>query len=68
MDLAKLRRVDLNTPRIALRIPALPMRGGAESGALATIDPGLASIMDAWAQLPDAMNAGILAMVKAASG
>ncbi len=44
---------------------ALPRQGDAESGAVATIDPSLASIIDAWATLPDAMKAGILAMVRA---
>jgi hypothetical protein len=52
--------------------PTLPHQGGAESGALApekpAIDPALASIIDAWAKLPDAMKAGILAMIRTASG
>jgi hypothetical protein len=45
-----------------------PALGGVESGALVTIDPALASIIDAWAKLPDAMKAGILAMIRTASG
>jgi hypothetical protein len=44
--------------------------GGAESGALgareAPIDPSLAAVVDAWPALPDAIKAGILAMVLAA--
>ena len=41
---------------------------GAESGALAITDPGLAELVEAWVRLPEAMKAGILAMVKAAHG
>jgi len=44
--------------------------GGAESGALApqttAIDPSLAAIIDAWPMLPEAIRAGILALVRAA--
>src|SRR5262245_36308752 len=47
-------------------------QGGAKSGALApestSIDPPLATIIDAWPTLPDAIRAGILAMVRAAGG
>ena len=43
--------------------------GGAESGALtvgnANIDPELASLIDAWPTLPDAIRVGIMAMVRA---
>jgi hypothetical protein len=46
---------------------ALFSEGGAESGALATIDPALASLMNAWPELPEAIRTGILAMVKAAA-
>lgn len=38
-------------------------QGGAESGAL---DPELAEIVSAWEQMPAAIRAGILALVKAA--
>ena len=48
--------------------PAFPELGSAESGTLFRCDPGLASVIDAWAFLPDAMKTGILAMVRAASG
>ena len=48
--------------------PALSEVGGAESGAPYLIDPDLASVIDAWAFLPAAMKAGILAMVRAAKG
>jgi hypothetical protein len=45
-------------------------QGGAESGALvpepAAIDPDLAAVVDAWATLPAAIKAGILAMIGAA--
>ncbi len=39
---------------------------GAKSGALST-DCGLDLLIDAWPTLPDAMKAGILAMIAAAS-
>ncbi len=49
-----------------------PAPGGAKSGALtlkeSAIDPSLAALIDAWPTLPDAIRAGILAMVRAASG
>jgi hypothetical protein len=31
-------------------------------------DPGLKTVVDAWDRLPEAVRAGIVAMVKAASG
>ena len=47
-------------------------QGGAESGALTpestSIDPALATIIDAWPMLPEAIRAGILALVRAAGG
>jgi hypothetical protein len=49
-----------------------PAPGGAKSGALdltkPNIDPALASLIDAWPKLPEAIRAGILAMVQAAGG
>jgi hypothetical protein len=42
-------------------------KGDAECGAVTTIEPDLASVIEAWATLPDALKAGIVAMVKAAS-
>jgi hypothetical protein len=44
---------------------ATSTRGGAQSGALAN-NPQLASIFEAWNELPEAVKAGILAMTKAA--
>jgi hypothetical protein len=45
-------------------------QSGAECGALgaqnAPLDPDLAAVVDAWHKLPDAIKAGILAMVTAA--
>jgi hypothetical protein len=38
---------------------------GAKSGALAIIDPELATVVDAWPTLPEAVRAGMLAMVRA---
>lgn len=47
-------------------------QGGAESGALTlgnlSIDPALAALIDAWPKLPEAIRAGILAMIRAAGG
>ena len=49
-----------------------PAQGGAKSGALpvqsTAIDPALAALIDAWPGLPEAIRAGILAMVRAAGG
>jgi hypothetical protein len=46
--------------------------GGAESGAVAAetrpIDPDFAALIDAWPTLPQAIRAGILALVRAAGG
>ena len=43
-------------------------QGGAESGALgareAPLDADLAAVVDAWPALPDAIKAGILAMIR----
>ena len=50
----------------------VPVESGAESGALdarkAPDDPQLAEVIDAWPGLPDAVQAGILAMIRAAGG
>jgi hypothetical protein len=40
-----------------------PASGGAKSGAL---DPVLTAVIDAWPELPEAIRAGILALVHAA--
>jgi len=49
-----------------------PAACGADSGAPTPsntiIDPALAALIDAWPTLPDAIRAGILAMVRAAGG
>lgn len=46
-----------------------PPLGGAEGGALGTaaaqVDPGLVAVIQAWASLPEAIKAAILAMVLA---
>ncbi len=50
--------------------PAISSQCGAESGARdvqdAEIDPRLRAIVDAWPGLPEAIKAGISAMVRAA--
>jgi hypothetical protein len=50
----------------------LPAKGGAESGALnlikPSIDPDLASLINAWPKLAEPIRAGILAMIRAAGG
>jgi hypothetical protein len=47
-----------------------PHPTGATSSATVSLsnDPDLAAIIDAWPALPEAVQAGILAMVKAAAG
>ena len=51
---------------------AIQGRGGAECGAVgaqsALMVPDLQAIIKAWPELPDAVKAGILAMVHAAGG
>jgi hypothetical protein len=44
----------------------LSSKRGADSGALAAVDPSLATLIGAWPDLPKAIKAGILAMVNAA--
>jgi len=46
---------------------ALLDQGRVESGAPLISDPGLASLIDAWPRLAEAMKSGILAMVRTAS-
>jgi len=49
---------------------ANPSMGGAESGALGARgrqdDCGLAAVVEAWPKLPNALRAGILAIIQAA--
>jgi hypothetical protein len=53
------------------RNPQVSDQGGAESGELCAenqpIDPNLTVIIEAWPTLPEAIKAGILAMVRAAN-
>jgi len=59
---------EIRTPLEKPLKTALSQQGGAESVALSVTDPGLAAIIEAWSKLPEAMKAGILAMVKATGG
>jgi hypothetical protein len=60
----------IRTPREISEKTVGPSESGARSGALAMqsgpIDPDLASVIDAWPTLPEAIRAGILAMIRAA--
>jgi len=62
----------LEAPANSLGNTANPAPGGAKSGALIpkkpATDPALAALIDAWPTLPEAIRAGILAMVRAAGG
>lgn len=55
-------------------IAAIPLEGGAKCGATpnacaaVAADPRLARVVGAWATLPEAVRAGIAAMVGAAGG
>lgn len=60
----------IRTPRKNAGKTQVTNQSGAESGALgareAPIDPELAAVVEAWPALPDAIKAGILAMIRAA--
>ena len=43
-----------------------PLSGGADSGALPSLDPRLVALIDAWPRLPEPIRAGIAAMLEAA--
>ena len=61
----------IESPANSLENNALSAQGGAESGANGPkndrIDPDLALVIQGWDSLPDAVRAGIVAMVRAAS-
>jgi hypothetical protein len=60
---------EIRTPHELPEKTTLSAKGGAESGALTVtslnIDPGLASLINAWPNLPEPLRAGILAMIRA---
>jgi hypothetical protein len=66
----------LERPALALSQTPVSEDGGAESGAQdaaqpsnpPSLPPELAEVVKAWPNLPEAIRAGILAMVKAATG
>jgi hypothetical protein len=47
---------------------AVSAKSGAPAPSATKIDPALATLIDAWPKLPDAIRAGILAMIRAAGG
>jgi hypothetical protein len=61
----------IETPANSLGNNTVSPLGGAESGAKTTKidrnDPDLALVVERWDNLPEAVRAGIVAMVKAAS-
>lgn len=69
-------RQDSNNPQNPRGKVPIDGQRGTESGTVSdgsselapvTIAPDLAAVVDAWDRLPDAIRAGILAMVKAAT-
>jgi hypothetical protein len=56
----------------AKKLQQMAIVGGAESGAVsarvALSDPDLTAVVNAWPTLPDALKAGILAMIRATGG
>ena len=62
----------IRTPRENTGKIGVSSQSGAESGAVDAEnrpdDPRLEEVIDAWGGLPDAVKAGILAMVRAAGG
>jgi len=54
------------TGPLAHHLPIATNQADAEPS-LAANDPGLRAVIEAWSQLPAAVRAGIVAMVKAAS-
>jgi hypothetical protein len=48
--------------------PKRPLRATVGATGALPADPDLATVIDAWNRLPEAVRAGIVAMVKAASG
>ncbi len=63
-------RAGLELPRESSGKTHIPIRGGAESGALDAsdipVDPELKHLIDVWPNLPNVIRAGILAMIDAA--
>ena len=70
VQVARMGGTGLERPAKPLRKQAIAETGGAESGALGgefdPVDPDLAAVIEAWPKLPEAVRAGILAMVRAA--
>ena len=61
---------DSTTPNLTSHLRQSPTEGAAQSGAHATeprrLDPDLLMLVERWAALPEALRAGIVAMVRAA--
>ena len=71
--------MDVEAPRVGLehskKLPGetqFSSTGGAESGALGDeidpIDSDLAALIEAWPTMPEGVRAGIVAMIRAATG
>ncbi len=69
--IAKTEREGFEPPQDSPEKTTVSEQGGAESGAhtapTAVSDPDLVAVISAWPKLPEAVRAGIVAMVKASS-
>ncbi len=67
--LAKVAEEGLEPPQSFSKKTSCSSECGAEHGALgASLDSDLATVVEVWHNLPDAVRAGVMAMVKASIG